>query len=314
MSPQHLYGSPAAFRRALTDRLRKAAQTTPWSLPQLQRQIAYDRLLERMYLVEGTWVVKGAIALIARGLGVRATVDIDVYRAADRDVAEAELRRAAGTDIGDWFRFELGPNRPIAEETSGVRLPVVAMIGTTPWAQFHVDVVGANVRMTGQPENVPPLARLAMPDVEQHGYRAYPLVDHVADKVAAMFERHGELRRASTRFKDLVDLVAVVTGASIAAEPQMAALRSEAERRDIALPDRFQVPDLELWERGYASEAGRSLLPVARTLDEALAVVRPFVDPLLAGIAVGRWDPVGRTWTTSPTPPGALVVPRDRDG
>jgi hypothetical protein len=66
MSRQPAYGSPAAFRRALTDRLRTAVHTTPWSLPHLQRQIAYDRLLERLYLVEGTWVVKGAIALIAR--------------------------------------------------------------------------------------------------------------------------------------------------------------------------------------------------------------------------------------------------------
>ena len=43
------YGSPAAFRRALTDKLRDMAKTSRWSLPQLQRQIAYDRLLERLY-------------------------------------------------------------------------------------------------------------------------------------------------------------------------------------------------------------------------------------------------------------------------
>jgi hypothetical protein len=30
-----------------------------------------------------------------------------------------------------------------------------------------------------------------MADVEQHGYRVYPLVDHVADKVTAIIERHG---------------------------------------------------------------------------------------------------------------------------
>jgi ABC-type Fe3+/spermidine/putrescine transport system ATPase subunit len=44
---------------------------------------------------------------------------------------------------------------------------------------------------TGQPEAVPPLARVLMPDIEQHGYRAYPLVDHIADKFAAMLERYG---------------------------------------------------------------------------------------------------------------------------
>ena len=67
--------------------------------------------------------------------------------------------------------------------------------------------------MTGTPEDVPPLARVAIPDVEQHGYRAYPLVDHIADKVAATFQRYGEMEQPSTRFRDLVDLVAMISGA-----------------------------------------------------------------------------------------------------
>ncbi len=58
---------------------------------------------------------------------------------------------------------------------------------------------------------------------------------------------------------------------------QMTALASEANRRGITLPQRFGVPAHDVWESGYAAEAGRSLLPVARTLDEALAVVTPFL-------------------------------------
>ena len=143
---------------------------------------------------------------------------------------------------------------------------------------------------------MPPLAAIAMPDVSQHGYRAYPLVDHIADKVAATFERHGEGQYSSTRFKDLTDLVAIITGASVHAEPQIKALNSEAQRRGIVLPKRFAVPDREMWERGYAAEARRSLLRSARTLDEALALVSPFLDPLLDGTAAGRWDPQRREW------------------
>jgi hypothetical protein len=145
---------------------------------------------------------------------------------------------------------------------------------------------------------VPPLARVAMPDVEQHGYRAYPLVDHVADKVVAIVEPHGEKGMPSTRFKDLVDIVAIVLSASVAAEPQLTALRSEANRRGVALPARFSVPDRSLWEPGYAAEVGRSLLRVAHTLDDALATVSPFLDPLLDGSAAGRWDPERRQWST----------------
>ncbi len=297
MNEGRRYGSPTAFRQALTDRLKAKAKEGPWTLAQLQRQMAYDRLLERLYLTSEDWIVKGATALLARDIGVRATIDIDVYRAVARVVAEAELRAAAAKDIGDWFSFEIAPSRPVADGAVGTRLPVTAYVGTTVWASFHVDLVGPDVRMTGEPEPVPPLARVAMPDVSQHGYRAYPLVDHVADKVIAMFELRGARRLPSTRYKDLVDLVAIAISASVEAEAQLIALRAQAERREIDLPARFEVPDRALWEPGYAAEAGRSLLPAAETLDEALAIVAPFLDPLLDGSATGRWDSARRLWT-----------------
>jgi len=297
MSTTRSYGSPAAFRTALTDKLKLKAESSQWTLPQLQRQMAYDRLLERLYLVDDGWVVKGATALLARDIGVRATIDIDVYRKAALDVAEADLRQAATTDIGDWFTFEIGSAQAVADAAAGMRLPVKAYIGATVWASFHVDLVGSDITMTGQPDDVPPLARVVMPDVDQHGYRAYPLVDHIADKVAAMFELHGAMDVPSTRYKDLVDLVAIVIAVSVNAEPQMTALRSEADRRSLNLPARFAVPDRDLWEPGYAAEAGRSLLPVAHTLDEALTTVAPFLDPLLDGTAAGTWDPQRGRWT-----------------
>jgi hypothetical protein len=267
LSSAQTYGSPAAFRRALTDKLNALARDSQWTLPQLQRQMAYDRLLERLYLVDDGWVVKGAAALIARDIGVRETVDIDVYRAKAIEIAERELREAAATDIGDWFRFEIGPTRSGADGAAGVRLPITARIGPTVWANFQVDLVGDQVRMTGEPEDVPALARVAIPDVEQHGYRAYPLVDHIADKVAAILARYGPRALPSTRYKDLVDLVAIVSAASVAAGAQRAALTSEAERRGIDLPATFDIPDRDMWGQGYAAEAGRSLLPITSTLD-----------------------------------------------
>jgi hypothetical protein len=290
------YATPAAFRRALTDKLTALARESRWELPQLQRQFAYDRLLERLYLMDDGWIVKGAVALLARDLGVRASVDIDVYRAKRVDAAEADLREAAARDIGDWFRFEIGPRGTIGEGITGVRLHVTAFVGETVWAQFRVDLVGSDLNMLGEPDQVSALAEVDMPDVSQRGYRAYPLVDHVADKVAATVQRYGAAQRPSTRFRDLVDLVAISQGASIDAREQIRALTSEAERRGIVLPETFDVPDRALWESGYAAEARRSLLATAHTLDEALAVVRPFVDPVLVGTARGTWDHERGAW------------------
>jgi Nucleotidyl transferase AbiEii toxin, Type IV TA system len=299
MTMQRTYGSPDAFRRALTDRLRAAARESRWNLPQLQRQMGYDRLLERLYFIDDGWIVKGAAALLARDIGVRASIDIDVYLAKARDVAESELREAASRDIGDWFRFELGPSRPSGDGSPGIRLPVVAYVGAAEWARFHVDLVGSDIVMTGTPDDVPPLARVAMPDVEQRGYRAYPLVDHTADKFAAILQRYGSREQPSTRYRDLVDLVPMLGALTVDASEQAAALSSEARRRSLTLPRAFDVPDRGMWEQGYASEAKRSLLTYATTLDEALALVRPFIDPLLDGSAAGRWDRREHRWTGS---------------
>ena len=295
MSAGERYATPAAFRRALTDRLKLAEKKGPWTLQQLQRQVAYDRLIERLYLIDDGWIVKGATALLARDIGVRGSLDVDLYRVVARSIAEMDLRRAASTDIGDWFRFDIGGGTHIGNRS--VRLPVNATIGTTTWVTFHVDLVGEDLRMTGQPEDVPPLARGVIPEVQQRGYRAYPLVDHIADKIAAIYERHGEQRRPSTRYRDLVDLVAITTATSVDAIAQRTALTSEFDRRELILPTTFDIPYRTLWEPGYAAEVRRSLLDTAQTLDEALEVVRPFIDPLLNASAVGSWEPRLGRWT-----------------
>jgi hypothetical protein len=290
------YTTPGAFRTALTDKLRTLSERTHWTLPQLRRQFAYDRFLERLYVMDDGWVVKGAVALLARDIGVRGSLDIDVYRAKAADAAEADLREAVGRDLGDWFRFEAGPRRPVGDESSAVRLPVVAYIGQQEWERFHIDLVGSDLRMIGEPDDVPPIARVDLPELRQKGYRAYPLVDHVADKIAATFELHGQARTPSTRYRDLVDLVAITRRASVDATQQIRSLRSEAKRRGVTLPQTFDVPDRVLWEPGYRREAAASVLTDAHTLDEALAIVRPFVDPLLQGTAGGRWDHKHKDW------------------
>lgn len=300
MTAADRYNSPAAFRRALTDKLKNAARHSQWTLQQLQRQVAYDRLLERLYVINDDWIVKGATALLARDIGVRGSLDIDVYSAVAQEVAEADVRMAAATDLGDWFRFEIGPPTPIGNNS--IRLPVDAIIGATTWAAFHVDLSGPDIRMTGRPDDVPPVARGLIPEVEQRGYRAYPLADHVADKVAATYEQHGEGRNPSTRYRDLVDLVAIALGASVEADAQVTALRSEFERRGLVLPQSFDVPDRSLWGRGYAAEARRSLLDIATTLDEALAIVQPFLDPLFDGQAAGAWSSADLRWTVLSIP------------
>jgi hypothetical protein len=293
----HGYGSPMALRQAVTERLRGVARPHgPWPLPDLHRQFAYDRLLARLYQFDDGWIVKGATALIARGLATRHTVDIDLYRAATRRQAELDLRTAAALDLGDWFTFTVGPSRPIADAVDGRRLPTIAHIGAQKFAQFHVDLV-TTAHMIGAPHPVRPLADVPIPGLKRTGYLAYPLADHVADKVIATFSRFGTAGLLpSTRYRDLVDLVVLAATAHIDAIETRTALESEADRRGLRLPAVFQVPDIALWTAGYAAEARRCYDSIPPTLDEALTVVGPFLNPLLDGTATGSWDPLPRRW------------------
>jgi len=189
-SPRPRYKTPDAVRRAVTDKLRTEAAKGPWSLADLQRQYAYDQLIERLYRTDDGWVIKGAAALLARRVSVRHTIDIDVYRAGAIGDVERQLRDAARLDIGDWMRFEVGP--PVRVRAAGAqasRVKVQSLIGTRVWAAFQVDIVADGIRMSAEPELVPPLTSVSATEQQRRPWRAYPLVDHVADKVCAIFER-----------------------------------------------------------------------------------------------------------------------------
>lgn len=289
------YKSPLAARDAVTDKLRAQAKDSPWQLGELQRQYAYDQLVERLYRLDEGWVIKGATALLARRISVRHTIDIDIYRAGAIADVERQMRDAASLDIGDWMRFEVGPSvNVLAAGAQGARVKVQSFLGTKIWAAFQVDIVADGIQMTGEPDRVLPLTAIEIGDQERAPWRAYPLVDHVADKVCAILERHDG--RPSTRFKDLVDLVAITNRGTVSADLQMAALAKEAARRRLVLPESFDVPDRAMWVRGYRSEARRTVGLAAVELDDALAIVRGFLDPLLAGVAAGEWNPTAQRW------------------
>ena len=130
-------------------------------------------------------------------------------------------------------------------------------------------------------------------------YRAYPLVDHIADKVTACLETHarsGGAVSVSSRYKDLVDLVLIARTQQPVAADLRRALLSETGRRGVGLPAHFVAPG-PLWPAGY--EAKATEVPQLQELGRfpaALALVKAMLDPVLAGTAVGRWDPVRAAW------------------
>jgi hypothetical protein len=303
------YDDPQAMRQAINDRLRRLMKDSPGAqLADLQRQVAYDRLLSRLFHArDDRWVLKGGTALLAR-LGGRArhTLDVDLYNQRDAlEEAERALRVAATHDLGDHFRFALSPGHIIVEVPSALRIPVDAYLGATKFASFHVDL-STGLLMTGVPDEVEPLVPLVLPGLVRVTYRAYPIVDHAADKVCAMLEVHARLTGPpihSTRYRDLADLAMFARTARVDAPHLRAALNSEAARRNLQLPTALPILDWPGWRAGY-SRATRDTPGLAeKDLDSALATVRRFIDPVLDGTAVGRWNPERLAWGPSSVQP-----------
>jgi len=119
------YQDPGGFRAALTQRLRRLAEQSGWTLAELQRQFAFDRFLQRLNARDGGWVLKGAAALLAREVSLRATRDVDLYRRAAVSVVRPFVDPIlAGTATGSWdpvtLRWRRPQARPLGPTQTGI--------------------------------------------------------------------------------------------------------------------------------------------------------------------------------------------------
>lgn len=119
MRPSREHASAAAFRIALEDRLKKLAQRESLDFQRVRRQVAFDRLLCRLFArADASWLLKGGYAMELRLRTARATRDIDLalkqlaissadWAANAATVLEA-LREAGRLDLQDFFTFVFG--------------------------------------------------------------------------------------------------------------------------------------------------------------------------------------------------------------
>lgn len=125
------YTTAQAFGAAITARLKALAAESPYSVSQLRRQFAYDRLLARLFSDSGHgWILKGGVSMIARLSVARHTADVDLVADADSpDAALVALREAAALDLGDFFSFRFAAARSLVQGVTGLRIPTEAWLG-----------------------------------------------------------------------------------------------------------------------------------------------------------------------------------------
>ncbi len=82
MPGPNIYASAGAFRKALEDRLRRIAQVEKVDVNRLRRQVAFDRLLARLFLLDQPRWATGRRA---------------------NEVVREMLQEANGVSLDDWL-------------------------------------------------------------------------------------------------------------------------------------------------------------------------------------------------------------------
>ena len=146
------YATSAAFRQALETRLRRHAEDRGEELMRVRRQVAFDRLLARIFGdPDGPWALKGGYALQLRFAEARTTRDVDLTLRTPADLPpgstiarrlQAELQRLGSLEAGDFFDFvvESATLDIDAAPYGGARFPVDARLAGRTFIKFHVDI------------------------------------------------------------------------------------------------------------------------------------------------------------------------------
>jgi hypothetical protein len=293
------YDTPAAFKRALEDRL-KAASASGVDFARRRQLLVFDRFLARMADAFGEAVMlKGGLVLELRLERARTTKDIDVRFAGSSDDILGRLQAAGGIDLGDFMQFEVAPDPDTPEITGdgvqydGFRFRAECRLaGKVYGARFGVDIAFGGV-VSGDVEELTTDDLLGFVGIAPPRLRVVPIETHLAEKLHAYTMPRN---RPNTRVKDLPDLALLGTIRSLEATGVREAIeRTFGSRRVHPVPVRLPSPP-EAWAAPYARMAELDELPW-RTLAEVEAVARAFLDPLLASEREGRWDPASWTWS-----------------
>ncbi|MFD9398224.1 nucleotidyl transferase AbiEii/AbiGii toxin family protein [Streptomyces sp. NPDC060011] len=305
------YLTPQAFRVALNQAAKKMAKETGMNVSELMRIFYFNRLAARVFTHDPDgWLIKGGQALLVRYRGAaRLSGDIDLQATQPDLTPDEALKRvleAATYDLKDFLRFAPGKYTTAADPNRGGSQYFTVYLGNTRVDNVKVDIAVRRT-LTGTPETSPLMSAVDLPwPVDWPTVRLYPLIDHIADKVCALYERHGD--NTSSRYRDLADLLLISQQEEVDGRTAYLALHQEADQRrqrgtDLTLPKAFETPG-PAWPDGYPAAAALVIgLQGCRTFAEAAQAAETFLNPLLDGSVQGTWNPTHASWQSQRTEP-----------
>lgn len=301
-------GTPEAFTASVRSRLKTKAVQTGRRVNELEREFVMQAFLSRVFAdPESPWILKGGSGLLVRLPGARHSIDLDLLNTSQSlDDAVQELHDLGQPGEQDPFVFIVERATAMQGGVAGTQLKVDAMLGRTRFARFPIDL-STELTTVARPDRQAPAAVINIPGLRPPPVMTlYPLPDQVADKVCALYEHHGPTGTiASTRYRDLVDLVLITTHFELDATDTHSAITAEAGRRRLTLPTQLHTPDPS-WTRNYPITASKTTLPTdLQALPAALDTAGRCLNPLLAGPPPpSTWQPHRQTWQPS-TPTAA---------
>jgi predicted nucleotidyltransferase component of viral defense system len=292
------YLSPAAFQRALEHRLR-AASNTGVEFNRRRQLLVFDRFLARVVQSFGDSVIlKGGLVLEFRLERARTTQDVDLRLTGTAGDLPSRLREAGLLDLGDFMRFEVTPDATHPEiqnegmRYDGLRFRAECRIERRRYGEpFGVDVVFGEP-LLGEPDRVLAADVLGFAGITPPHLHLYPIETHLAEKLHAYTLPRS---RPNSRVKDLPDLAFLGMVREVdSARLRMALAQTFEFRRTHLLPVFIPEPPAS-WSEPYERLARLDNLPW-KTLEEVTAVVRAFLDPVLAGDHERLWEPGSWSW------------------
>jgi hypothetical protein len=259
------YATAAAFRRALEDRLQDIAGKEGVDLQRLRRQVAFDRLLARLFQVAQPralpWVLKGGYAMELRIKAARTTKDIDLTMRSvvssdekkddKKNLAVLEkLQEAAAFSSDDFFVYTIG--EPIADLDAapygGARFPVEAGLDGRVFVGFHLDV-GIGDAVMEPLEVIEGRDWLGFAGIASPSLYMIPREQQFAEKLHAYsLPRRGA---ANTRVRDLVDMVLLIQSGTLAKAKVAESIRVTFDRRGThAVPKVLPQPPKD-WQKPF---------------------------------------------------------------
>lgn len=309
--------SPYRDWQGVESALKAAAATASASSPgrrtigDLLVRARHDRFLSRVFAdaESSGWLLKGGTGMLARVPEARHTQDVDLsVSGRSLDDAVADLQRRVQRDYGDHMRFELLSSKPAGQGDTQPGLEMRQVVfacfvgegrSRKRFGDVKVDVV-VGPPPTGKPDRMEPATRLHLArELPTAQYLVYPVADQMADKVCATMSHAYPGGRASSRVKDLVDLVILGRTQIVGLRPLQVAIESKRVLSRIESFDRLVIPDG--WEQRYRVLAGST--PAAGPVRTVQAAAAMMDDMLVPALAPGRaadgmaWR-VDKGWTS----------------